>query len=183
MGLRPRDRIISLNGQPVGSVDEFIAQIRSMGAGDQIQLSIDRGGNTRNINGRLEALREAIATGEGPVGNIVGRAREFVGTDRNGRIGDSYRNGSENMQTSYEDGSQSGRQASSDLEARLSRVEQQLNQITRDLAELRTANRSSSPSSRALPDAGAAGQPSTRGPSAFRPTPGQPPSGLQPQSR
>jgi len=180
MGLRPRDRILSLNGQPVGSVDEFITAIRGMNAGDQIQLSIDRGGNTRDIGGRLEVFREAVAVGEGPVGNVIGRAREFVG--RNGRIADNYRAGGENMQTSYEDGSQSGRQPGN-LDARLTRVEQQLDQLMRDVSEIRSSLRSNPANSPALPSANAAGQPSTAGPSVPQPTPGQPPSGIQPQSR
>jgi len=184
MGLRPRDRVISINGQPVASVDEFISTIRGMKPGTEVQLSIDRDGNTREIRGKLGALRDAIAAGEGPVGNIMGRAREFMGRERSGRYGESYRTGNDNMQTSYEEGSPSGRQGSSDLEARLSRVEQQLSQITRDLAELRTANRSSSIGSPAMQDPGAAARAtSPRAPSAIRPTPGQPPNGLETPTR
>jgi len=183
MGLRPRDRVINVNGQPVGSVDEFISTIRGMKPGTEVQLSIDRDGNTRDIRGKLGALRDAIAAGEGPVGNIVGRAREFMGGDRSTRMRDNYRGAGDNMQTSYEEGSSSGR-PSGDLDARLSRVEQQLNQITRDLAELRTANRSSSIGSPGMPDTGAAGRAtSPRAPSAIRPTPGQPPNGLQTPTR
>jgi hypothetical protein len=183
MGLRSRDRVISVNGQPVASVDEFISTIRGMKPGTDVQLSIERDGNARDVRGKLGALREAIAAGEGPVGNIIDRARGFVGGDRSSRIRDSYRGG-DNMQTSYEEGSSSGRQGSSDLEARLSRVEQQLSQITRDLAELRTTNRSSSIGSPAMQDAGAAARAtSPRAPSAIRPTPGQPPNGLQTPTR
>jgi hypothetical protein len=182
MGLRPRDRIISVNGQPLASIDEFISTIRSMKPGTEVQLSIEREGATRDIRGKLGALREAIAAGEGPVGNIIGRAREFVGGERSSRIRDSYRSG-DNMQTSYEDGNVSGRQPSSDLEARLSRVEQEISQLTRDVSEIRTSLRSNPTTSPALPNVGAPAPPSTRGASPFRPTPGQPPSGLQPQSR
>jgi len=182
MGLRPRDRILSLNGRPVGSVDEFITAIRGMNAGNQIQLSIDRGGNTRDISGRLEAFREAIAVGEGPVGNIIGRAREFAGRDRNGRIGDNYRASGENMQTSYEDGSQGGRQQGN-LDARLTRVEQQLDQLMRDVSEIRSSIRSNPSNSPALPNASPAGQPGTAGSNELQPTPGQPQSGSQPSSR
>lgn len=181
MGLRPRDRILSLNGQPVGSVDEFISSIRGMNPGTDIQLSIERDGNARDIGGQLSAFRDAIAVGEGAVGNVVDRAREFIGGERSGRIGDNYR-GRENMQTSYEN-SPIGRQPSRDLESRLSRVEQQIDQLMRDVSEIRAATRPNPSTSSALPAAGAAGQPSTRGPSPFRPTPGQPPSGLPPQSR
>jgi hypothetical protein len=187
MGLRPRDRIISVNGQPVASIDEFISTIRSMKPGTEVQLSIEREGATRDIRGKLGALREAIAAGEGPVGNIIDRARGFVGGERSSRIRDSYRSG-DNMQTSYEDGSVSGRQPSSDLEARLSRVEQEISQLTRDVSQIRTSLRlepttgSASPTSPALPNVGAPMPPIPRAASPFRPTPGQPPSG-QPQSR
>jgi hypothetical protein len=184
MGLRPRDRVISINGQPVASVDEFISTIRGMKPGTEVQLSIDRDGNTRDIRGKLGALREAIAAGEGPVGNIMGRAREFMGRERSGRYGESYRTGNDNMQTSYEEGSPSGRQRSGDLEARLSRVEQELSQLTRDVSEIRSSIRSNQSSSPALPEAGAAARAtSPRAPSAIRPTPGQPPSGLQTPTR
>ncbi len=134
MGLRPRDRILTLNGQPLGSVDEFIGAIRGMNPGDQILLSIDRDGNARDLGGKLEAFREAVAVGGGPVGNIIGQARGII-RDRGDRFADNYRGNGENLQANYEERSQADRQASIDLEARLTRVEQQLSQLTRELSE------------------------------------------------
>jgi PDZ domain len=166
MGLRPRDRILSLNGQPVGAVDEFISAIRGMAAGDQVQLSIDRGGSSRDIGGRLEAFRESIAAGEGPVGNIVGRAREIL-RDQPGRFGESYRTNNENMQTSYEDRGQGGAR-NSDVEARVARLEQQIERLTQEIHELRNNGSSSQ-------TGGAAAQTGSNTPSAVNATPEQPP--------
>ena len=159
MGLQPRDRILSLNGQPVGSVDEFIAAIRGMAGGDEVQLSIDRGGNTRDIGGRLQAFRESVAVGEGPVGNIIGHAREIIGRERPA---------GENLQTSYEEGTQSNVRNSGDVEARIARLEQQIERLTQEIHQLRN-NGSSSQAD------GANAQPSTNTPSALDATPEQPP--------
>ena len=116
-------------------MDEFIAAIRGMNAGEQIQLSIERGGNASNVGGKLAAFREAVSAGEGPVSNIVGRARELI-RDRDERLGVDTRAGGVNLQTSFEDGSQTGVRNSGDLEARLSRLEQQLERLTREIQEM-----------------------------------------------
>jgi hypothetical protein len=139
MGLQSRDRIITLNGQPVSSVDQFISAIRGMNPGDQIQLSIDRGGNTQNLGGRLEALRDRIAGGQGPVGNVIGRARDFVREPA-----DMVNDSRGNRQTNYEEGISA--RPSSDLEARLSRLEQQMDRLTREIEQLRSSPSSSQPS-------------------------------------
>jgi len=146
MGLRPSDRILKLNGQPVGSVEEFIGAIRAMNVGDQVELSIDRGGNAQNLAGRLEALRDRLASGEGPVGNAINRARDFV-REQGDRINDSR----DSRQASYEEGI-SGR-SSSDLEARLTRLEQQMERLTRELEQLRTSPGSLQPSIGTQPSA------------------------------
>jgi hypothetical protein len=152
MGLQPNDRITSLNGQPVESVGQFISDIRSMNPGEQIQLSIDRGGNTQNIGGRLEALRDRLASREGPVGNAIGRARDFV-RDR----GDMTNDSQGGRQTNYEE-SISAR-PTSNLEARLSRLEQRMDQLIRDVEQLRSSPGSSQPSTATQP--GAAGMGTT----------------------
>jgi PDZ domain len=137
MGLQPRDRIITLNGQRVDSVDQFISAIRGMNPGDQIQLSVDRGGNAQNLAGRLEALRDRIASGQGPVGNVIDRARDFVRDSRG------------NRQTNYEEGITA--RPSSDLEARLTRLEQQMDRLTREIEQLRTSPGSSQPTTGTQP--------------------------------
>jgi len=175
IGLQQRDRIISLNGKPVAGVDEFISTVRGMNPGDQVQLSIDRAGNTRNISGRLEALRDTLAAGEGPAGNIVGRDRDNF--DR-GRSGD-------NMQTSYEERSRSDRSRGGDYESRISRIEQQLDQLTRDITEIRKAVMLSQASSSPQQSGSSqTSQPSgTTSSGGSQQTPGQSPSDFQPPSR
>jgi len=156
MGLRPRDRIITVNGQPVGSIDEFITTIRAMNAGDQIQLSIDRNGNASNVGGRLEAFRESVAAGQGPVGSVLRGARDMI-RERDERIGDRYRSGGPNVQTSFEDGGSSAR-SSADVDARINRLEQKIEQLTQEIQQLRTSQ-SASPLQTGTPG-GAGGSPS-----------------------
>ena len=69
MGLRPRDQITSVNGQNVGSSDEFITAIRSMNPSDEVELGIVREGNPTTLRGKLEPfsqarLRAPVASGE-----------------------------------------------------------------------------------------------------------------------
>ena len=168
MGLQPRDRILSLNGQPVGSVDEFITAIRAMAAGDEVQLSIDRGGNARDIGGRLEAFRDSVAAGQGPVGNILGRARDIIGRERTA---------GENLQTSYEEGTPNGVRNSGDVEARIARLEQQIERLTQEIHQLRNNGGSNSTQT-----GSPSGQPGASTPSALDSTPVQPPS-LQPPTK
>jgi len=174
MGLRPRDRITSVNGQNVDSSDEFIAAIRGMNPNDEVELSIARGDNPTTVRGKLEPFSEArrrapIASGEDWTPNPLNR--------------DSGRDNSLQT-TSYEERNQSGRSQSGDVEARLTRVEQQLDQLTRDITEIRNSIRSNQSTSTTInsppPEPAAAGQPRPRGPSPFRSTPGQPPTSSPP---
>jgi len=175
MGLRPRDRITSVNGQNVDSSDEFISAIRGMNPNDEVELGIARGDSPTTVRGKLEPFNEArrrapIASGEDWTPNPLNR--------------DSGR--SNGLQTtSYDERSQSGRSQSGDVESRLTRVEQQLDQLTRDITEIRNSIRSNASTSTATstsapPEPAAAGQPRTRGPSPFRATPGQPPTSSPP---
>jgi hypothetical protein len=174
MGLRPRDRITSVNGQNVDSSDEFISAIRGMNPNDEVELGIARGENPTTVRGKLEPFSEArrrapIASSEDWTPNPLNR--------------DSGRNS--NLQTtSYDERSQSGRSQSGDVESRLTRVEQQLDQLTRDITEIRNSLRSNQSTSTSInsapPEPAAAGQPRTRGPSPFRATPGQPPTSSPP---
>lgn len=170
MGIEPNDRIISLNGQPVESVDQFISAIRGMSPGDQVQLSIDRNGNTQNIGGRLEALRDRLANREGAVGNVIGRARDFV-RDRTDMAGET-RGG---RQTNYEENISA--RPSSDLETRLSRLEQQMDRLMRDVDQLRSSPGSPQPSTSTQPGSTGIGAPGLRdsGAGFQSPTPGTTP--------
>jgi len=184
MGLRPRDRITSVNGQQVSNSDQFISIIRNMNAGDEVELGIVRDEAPSTLKGKLEAYSQALArTPEASAGNAGGMGRS---RGMRGRITDDM---GSNVQTSYEERSQSGRQASGDIESRLTNLEQQMSQLRQDVAEIRVAVRSNSPGSTSLtsptsgapgtqPAAGAIqpGQSGPRTPSVFPPTPGQPPS-------
>jgi|tagenome__1003787_1003787.scaffolds.fasta_scaffold20974418_3 hypothetical protein len=174
MGLRPRDRITSVNGQNVDSSDEFISAIRGMNPNDEVELGIARGDNPTTVRGKLEPFSEArrrapIASGEDMSPNRLSRD--------SGRDNDL-------QTTSYEERNQSGRSQFGDVESRLTRVEQQLDQLTRDITEIRNSIRpnqsTSTATTSAPPEPAAVGQPRTRGPSPFRPTPGQPPTSSPP---
>ena len=100
-----------------------------------MQLSIDRGGNARDIGGRLEAFRDSVAAGQGPVGNILGRARDIIGRERTA---------GENLQTSYEEGTPNGVRNSGDVEARIARLGQQIERLTQEIHQLRNNGGSNS---------------------------------------
>jgi hypothetical protein len=174
MGLRPRDRIASVNGQSVGSTDQFISIIRNMSAGDQVELGIVRDEGPSTLRGKLESYREALARGpDANAGNEQGGIRRSRGS-RN-PLADENMNS--NRQTSYEERSQSERQPSGDIESRLTNLEQQLSQLRQDVAEIRSSIRSNPTSSTQPPAAiPPAAQGGPRTPSVFPPTPGEPPS-------
>jgi membrane-associated protease RseP (regulator of RpoE activity) len=180
MGLQRGDRVESVNGQPVEAIDQFISFIRNMNAGDQVEIGIVRDQTENKLSGKLEAYGQALARGTDP---NSGYERRMSGSGRfSNRMADNSAN--PNVQTSYEERNQSGQQSSGDLEARLMNLEQKLNKVEQDVAEIRTAigNKpkpsagTSSTTGSQTPAAGALGNPSPRAPSAFRPTPGQPPS-------
>jgi len=158
MGLRPRDRILTLNGQPVVSVEEFVSAIRGMGVGEDVQLSIDRGGDTRNIGGKLDTLRDAIAAGEGPVRNLAERAREILGRERDERVGIAAGPGV-NVQAGFQDDGQSATRGSSDVDARIARLEQQIERLTHEIEQLRSSSNAASAAGQPTPSAL---QPATR---------------------
>jgi len=146
MGLQPRDRIVSLNGQPVESVDDFIGAIGTMNPGDQVELTVERNGNERTIRGTLEAYAESITRFEGPVAQGLNRIRGIIGRDRGPDVAEDRGN----IQTSYEDqGGSSSRSSSGDADARIGRLEQQIDRLNREIQELREAHNSSQPGSAA----------------------------------
>lgn len=48
-GLRPGDVILSFDGKPVSSAEDFSARLRAVAPGDTVALGIDRDGNNRQI--------------------------------------------------------------------------------------------------------------------------------------
>jgi membrane-associated protease RseP (regulator of RpoE activity) len=179
MGLRRGDRIKSVNGQPIEAVDQFISLIRSAKAGDDVEVEIVRDDAANKLRGKLEAFGQALARGTDPNSDSdpgMSRRDRFLN-----RLGDNTAN--PNVQTSYEERNQSGRQSSGDVESRLMKLELQLSKLQQDMSELRTAigSRTStgtiSPSSSLeTPGAGAIGSPSSSSPSVLQSTPGQTPS-------
>ena len=174
MGLRRGDRIKSLNGQPVEAVDQFISLVRSAKAGDDVEIEIVRDDAPNKLHGKLAAFGQALA--RGPDLNTDNES----GMSRSGRFSNRLADNTRpNVQTSYEERNQSGRQASGDVEQRLTNLEQQLSQLRQDVAELRTAignKPTSETSSSTTPAVGTIGSPSPRAPSVLQSTPGQPPS-------
>jgi membrane-associated protease RseP (regulator of RpoE activity) len=174
MGLRQRDRIQSVNGQPVEAVDQFISIIRNMNAGDPVEIAIVRDETPNTLRGKLEAFGQALARGTDPnSGNEPGMGRSLLSN----RSADTMSN--PNVQTSYEERKQSGRQSSGEVEQRLANLEQQLSQLRQDVSDLRTAignKPTSETSGSTTPAVGTIGDPSPRAPSALRPTRGQSPS-------
>jgi hypothetical protein len=158
MGLRPGDRIQSVNGRPVGSLDEFVSTIRSMRPGDEVELRIIRGQTgERTLRGELDPYNDDRARAEQPTGDDEFRAYQEVinrdrwNTEEDSRtsefLRDSQRSAEqaidderfnpENRQTSFEEGKGPKPAASGDLDARLSRIEEQLDRITQELGALR----------------------------------------------
>jgi hypothetical protein len=173
MGLRRGDRIKSVNGQPIEAVDQFISIIRSAKAGDDVEVEIVREDIANKLRGKLEAFGQALARGRDL------NSDNEPGMNGMGRFSNRMADNNPNVQTSYEERNQSGRQGSGDVEARLTNLEQQLSKLQQDVAEIRTAigNKPKSETSGSkTPPAGTIGNPSPRAPSVFPPTPGQPPS-------
>ena len=62
MGIRRGDRITQVNGREIQSVQQFIARIRNMEPGEQIELDIRRArGGEQTVRGELESRDEALA--------------------------------------------------------------------------------------------------------------------------
>jgi serine protease Do len=59
-GLRARDRILSVNGNPVRSTEELLAALRLEQPGNWIPLGIDRRGEERDVRVRLAARPQSF---------------------------------------------------------------------------------------------------------------------------
>jgi hypothetical protein len=168
MGLREGDRVTSINGEPVRSVNGFISQIRNMNPGDRIELRIVRDQNEDVIRGILES----VARGEQPIrrqpvprteelaraepvtrdAEPVRRAPERIPTPMpphttaliprdfsneprtpGEREHDLFAQNNATRQTSFEDTATK----SGDVDERVKRLEQQVDELTREIADLR----------------------------------------------
>ncbi|HEX5472690.1 MAG TPA: PDZ domain-containing protein [Lacipirellulaceae bacterium] len=140
MGLRRRDRITSLNGQPVRSVDQFISDIRDMQPGQQVALSIVRNGNQRTVRGELQGYSESIVQTQGPSGTREYRSFQGVITPNQGNEYSSDEGQmNENRQAGYEENGEPSEARSGDFGARLSRLEQQIDRLSQQVDQLREA--------------------------------------------
>ena len=58
-GLRSGDTIMMLNDKPVGAIHSFIDQVADFGPGDEVQLTLKRGGNDQRVSVILGSFDEA----------------------------------------------------------------------------------------------------------------------------
>jgi len=54
-GLKPGDVILRFGGRPVTDPDEFVVAIRAMSVGDEVELTVRRGGTERSVKMTLQA--------------------------------------------------------------------------------------------------------------------------------
>jgi membrane-associated protease RseP (regulator of RpoE activity) len=162
MGLQRRDRIVSLNGEPIRSVDDFISEIQSMSPGQSVELQITRNGNERTIRGELAGFSESVVQTQGPSGTRGFREfRSYIApgrsnSDQGHNEQEGYaRDSRENMQTSYNERDESsGRSQSGDLESRISRIEQQIDRLTEQVNRLNSQDQSQSAQRNVPPESG-----------------------------
>src|SRR5688572_12827173 len=64
LGLRAGDVIVALNGRPVRAAAELRARLGLTPVGEEVELRILRGGETRNVKAKIAAPQE-VAEGEG----------------------------------------------------------------------------------------------------------------------
>jgi hypothetical protein len=140
MGIRERDRITQVNGREVQSVQQFIARIRNMEPGQQIELDIRRAaGGERTVSGELESRSEALAD-RGQQSGRYDQPGQRWSYDEGDRYGQQGRG---NRQTSYEEdrtGFSSSQRGSGQIGSnRLEQIERQVDQLSREIDNLRYA--------------------------------------------
>jgi hypothetical protein len=158
MGLQRRDRITSVNGEPVRSVDDLISQIGNMSPGDSIELQVTRNGNQRTVRGELAGYSESVVETQGPSGTRAYRQfKSYIAPDqsnaeseRNGREGSAQ--DSRNV-TSYNERGGNDRTQSGDLESRISRIEQQIERLSDEINRLSSQSQSQSAQRNVSPNA------------------------------
>jgi hypothetical protein len=134
MGIRQGDRITAVNGREIQSVQQFIARIRNMDPGQQIELDIRRarGGDEQTVRGELETRQEALAehADEGRwYGQQGGRQSYLYGPQDRGE-----------WQTSYDERRGYSSDRTGPMSAgRLEQIERQVDRLSRELDNLRVA--------------------------------------------
>jgi Do/DeqQ family serine protease len=71
-GLRERDVIVALNGRPLRSAAELRARLGLTPVGEEVELRVQRDGETRNIKARVEAPQELAQSGGQNVPQLPG---------------------------------------------------------------------------------------------------------------
>jgi hypothetical protein len=140
MGIRQGDRLTAVNGREIQSVQQFIARIRNMAPGEQIELDIRRArGGEQTVRGELETRDEALADSDRQSrsysysynSNLPGRQWSW----------ESGEPGRDNQQTRYEEerGRYSQNRPSQTSRDRLDQIESQVDRLSRELDDLRVA--------------------------------------------
>jgi hypothetical protein len=136
MGIRTGDRITAVNGQQVQSVQQFIARIRNMDPGQQIELDIRRarGGDRQTLQGELESRSEALAEHQ--------NRGDWSDQQRRTRRDDRYASPDRgDRQNSYDERRDTYSQDYSDQMSgsRLDQIERQVDGLGRQINEIRVA--------------------------------------------
>jgi PDZ domain-containing protein len=165
MGIRAGDRIVRLNGEGVRAVDDFVNRIRQSEIGSDVSIDLLRANERLTVRGQLQPREQSPAQGDATSGSDeyhnyqqiiqgggsnVGEPRRTEPPPTNPESADPFardaQSGSQwnpdrgaNRQTSFEDRGESNRRPAGDVESRLSRIEEQLDRISQDLAELSKA--------------------------------------------
>jgi hypothetical protein len=132
MGLREGDRIISVNGEKVESNRDLMREIRDLDPRDEVELEIKRDGDERELSGKLESRREAfVARGQRDDQRRMTIRRSW--SDRGDRGQYSQRQDHQG----YTRGQDS--RGSQDVRSQIDSLERQVQQIQRQLENLRVA--------------------------------------------
>jgi hypothetical protein len=141
MGIRSGDRITLINGQPTGPVDAFISTIRSMNPGDQVELSIVRDGNEQAFRGQLEPFGQAAGRSSQLSSNDEYQIyRSVIGGRDPNQFNPDVSQGADlnaTRQASFEDRPAPSTPPQGDLDARLRRIEEQIDRLTQSVDQLR----------------------------------------------
>jgi membrane-associated protease RseP (regulator of RpoE activity) len=59
-GIREGDRILEIDGQAIGSVNDLLTTVRQSQPGQTVQVAIDRGGQRQSLEAMLQTRAEAL---------------------------------------------------------------------------------------------------------------------------